>query len=386
MSPRVAYLADGTVHLKLGDEPARVVDSPFIGAARRREASIVQRNAWKAGGPTAFVAARAGEDVAGGASFAAIIGMSQGRAPGELLYLVRTSAVTGLFAFDATTGEEKRLFHGNQYQMVSAATRPGIDLVACSLQHDAVASHIGVMRADGSALSELTDGDSIDASPSWVPGGTRRLVYQSAGMARDAAGRVVGVGPSAINELDLERREVRTLAESRAHDLLAPRMSEDGTLHYIRRPWNAHSRIAPLRLLLELLLLPFRLAAAIFNWLNFFTVRYGGRPLVDAGGAQQRQLDARHWFVWSNLAGAAARASGDPAARDVDATVPSTWQLVRQPAGGEPEVVARCVRAFDLTADGLVYSTGNAIRHRTTDGADVCLCTGSRIAQVVALP
>jgi hypothetical protein len=384
VTPRIAYLADGKVHVKLGDEPPRVVESPFIESARRRETSIVQRNAWKTEGASALVAAR-GADPTGIVDLATITGISRGRAAEELLYVVRTSAVTGLFAFDTTTGEEQRLFHGNQVRVESASIRPGVDLVACTLRQDVVGSHIGVMRADGSALTELTDGDVVDGSPSWTSDGPRRLLYQSAGVARDAAGRVVGVGPAAIQELDLERREVRTLAESPAHDLLSPRMSDDGVLYYIRRPWSAGARLSPLRLLLNLLLLPFRLLAAIFQWLNFFTVRYSGRPLIDSPGAQQRQLDARQWFMWSNLMNAAGQANVDPAARDVDAAAPSTWHLVRQSAGREPEVIARGICAFDLTADGVVYSTGSAVHHRTPDGTDVRVCTGSRIGQVVAL-
>src|SRR5262249_27869184 len=157
-----------------------------------------------------------------------------------------------------TTGEEQRLFHGNQYRLESVSTRPGLDVVACTLRQDPLGSHIGVMRADGSGITELTDGDSFDTAPSWTPAAPPRLVDQSAGLARDAAGRVVGVGPSSIHELDLVRREVRMLAESPAHDLLSPRVADDGALYYIRRPWNAASRVAPLRLLLDLLLLPFR--------------------------------------------------------------------------------------------------------------------------------
>ena len=66
--------------------------------------------------------------------------------------------------------------------------------------------------------------------------------------------------------------------------------------------------------------------------------------------------------------------------------MPQSWQLVRQPAGGVPEVLARGVRSFDLAGNGVVYSTGAAVYHEGGDGARVRLCTGSRIEQVIALP
>jgi len=392
MRPGIAYLADGRIHLKLGDEPPRAVESPFAESVRAREASLVQRNAWKTQGPGArFLAGglmAGNEEATGGTAYAAITGLSRGRTPGEVLYSLETTAVTGLFALDTgAMAEERRLFHGNQQRVQFPSTQPGGDLIACSVRRDALRAHIGVMRADGSALTEVTEGDSVDLAPSWVPGAARRLVYQSAGVGRDRSGRPVGLGPSSIHELDLERGDVRTLAESPAHDLLGPRMGDDGALYYIRRPRTGRSRFAPLRLLLDLLLLPFRLIGAIFNWLNFFTVRYSGRPLVSSQGAQQRQVDARQWLVWGNLIGAAEDARrGGGGDDDAPGLVPQSWQLVRQPADGALQVVARGVCSFDLAPDGVVYSTGNAVYYQPRDGARLRLCSDSRIEQVVVLP
>jgi len=66
--------------------------------------------------------------------------------------------------------------------------------------------------------------------------------------------------------------------------------------------------------------------------------------------------------------------------------VPPTWQLLRQSGAGMAEVVARGVCSFDLVPDGVVYSTGGAVYHATRNGGRRQLCTGSRIAQVIALP
>ena len=93
MPPRIAYLADGKLHLKLGDEPPRVVESPFAESVRARQASLARRSAWKTEGEGArFLAAGhfTGDAEATAASaLAAITGLSRGRVPGEVLYSSR---------------------------------------------------------------------------------------------------------------------------------------------------------------------------------------------------------------------------------------------------------------------------------------------------------
>lgn len=50
MSHSYAYLSQGQIHLKLGDEPLRPVDSRFGESVRQRAAQIQNRNAWKTQG------------------------------------------------------------------------------------------------------------------------------------------------------------------------------------------------------------------------------------------------------------------------------------------------------------------------------------------------
>jgi hypothetical protein len=74
-------------------------------------------------------------------------------------------------------------------------------------------SNIAVLPMQGTDFSEVTEGDSFDRLPHWVPGPKRQIVFQSAGLGRDAG------GPS----------------ES-GRDLLQPRQAQDGSLYFIRKP------------------------------------------------------------------------------------------------------------------------------------------------------
>jgi hypothetical protein len=67
----------------------------------------------------------------------------------------------------------------------------------------------------------------------------------------------------------MESAELETLAEDPHTDYLSPQVTEDGTLLYIRRPYNEHGRLRPLRALKDTLLLPFRLLYALFQFFNF---------------------------------------------------------------------------------------------------------------------
>jgi hypothetical protein len=99
----------------------------------------------------------------------------------------------------------------------------------------------------------------------------------------------------------------------------------------------------------DAVLFPFRMAQAIFQYFNFFSVRYTGKPLATSKGAAQRHPDLKQMMIWGNLIDADRAASenrfGDP---DAPSLVPSSWQLVRRSPGGTADVarqgrpLARC--------------------------------------------
>ncbi len=385
MVPRIAYLADGKLFLKAEGEEPRPLESRFAEEVRDRAARLVRRNAWKTQG-SGFAAMRGGmgeaaaEQAMARATRVATTGISRGRAPGELVYTLQTEAVTGLFAVDGAG--ETRLFHGNEERISFPQAAPGVDRIACVVRRDDGSAHIALMAADGTGLAAVTEGDSVDLAPSWAS--PRRLLYQSSGIGRDRGGNFQGIGPAAIHRLDLDHGDVTALVEDPAQDCLTPRSAPGGDLYFIRRPWRAAPRPNPFRILLALLLFPVRFLFALFQYLNFFGVKYTGKPLMSSQGAEARQADVKQWMIQGNLIDAAreqkkALTDGE----DVPSLVPHTWQLVRRRAAGDEAVLARGVVAFDVGASGVVYSNGAAIYHLGSDGKRARLCTAPRIEQVV---
>jgi len=313
--------------------------------------------------------------------------LSRGPEVDRLLYALETDEMGGVFSVKTSDIEEMRLFHHANYFVEHLNASPGHDLIACAVRNQGGTANIAVMKADGSNLKEITEGDSVDLAPFWITGQAKTLLYQSAGMGRDSAGIYHDLGPFAIYRLDLAKGEIDCLAEDSAFDHLGPQMSADGTLHYISRPFKpARPNASPLHAFKDFLLFPFRLLFAIFQWLNFFTARYTGKPLTTAGGPKKEGADIRQMMVWGNLINAdeAIKAKYRDTG-EVPGLVPSTWQLVRK-AGGQKEVLAKGVLSYTLCSDGsIIYTNGNAIYRREADGKCVKLHVDDGIEQVIVI-
>ena len=306
-----------------------------------------------------------------------------GAGPGQLLYSLETNELCGVLQLDDWGAEERRLWNKNDQRLDHLAVSPRGE-VACSVRHQFGTANIAVRLSDDTGFSEVTEGDSVDTAPRWIPGEGRQLVFQSAGVGRNAAGHLAGLGPFSIQKLDIDSTVLSTLIEDPRHDLLTPQLTADGTLYYIRRPYLAGREPNPFRVLKDIVLFPFRLVYAIFHFLQFFSMRYTGRKLTGADGARGREMDLKQMMIWGNLVSAQQAAQSKEEAPDL---VPKTWQLIRKRPGHDEELVAKGVLAFDLAPDGsMVYSNGSAIFVRDPEGATRRIVAESLIERVVALP
>jgi hypothetical protein len=389
MSHSYAYLSQGQLHLKLGDDSVRPIDSKFGESIRERAAQINNRNSWKTQGTGAkFMSGGMlwGRQPADATDIRVdITGISSGCKPGELYYSLATDDIGGVFLLRDRASDELRLLHTADFRVRRLAAGPGQDSVACVVHRKGGGSCIAVMRSDGTEMRDVTQGDTIDDAPRWVPGSARELVFQSSAIGRNRAGFAVTQAPFAIHKLDLEAGAVTILAEDPKFDLLTPELSADGSLYYIRRPYRDPNQApSPWRAALDLVLLPFRLLFAIFQFLNFFTVRYTGNTLTTTGNARQKHADLRKMMVWGNMLDADKAA--DRADDGTPALVPKTWELIRRRKDSQEEVIAKGVLCYDLYQDGSVlYSNGSGIYRVDQKGSTERLAKDALIEQVVAV-
>jgi hypothetical protein len=390
MSRSVLYVTQGKINLKEPDKPARLIESKFGQSLIDRASVIQERNAWKTKGTGAqFMAGRmlwAGGDRDPMEITQAVTGVSRGTRQGEFLYSLASDEVSGVFALRNQATDEQRLFHTADFRISQLNAYPSEDRVACVVQHRDL-SNIAVMRGNGSDLTDVTQGDSIDRAPSWVPGPGTELIFQSSGIARNQQGVNTGVSPARIEKLNLESGEILTLVQDETCDFLDPHMDAKGDLYCIRKPYHSlHPSFNPLRALLDLVLFPFRVLFAIFQFMNFFTMRYTGKTLVTSGNARQKQADLRQMMMLGNLM-QAQRDAEKSAERDREGLVAKSWELIKKTGNGELQVLERGVLSFDLCDDGaIVFTDGSRVFLRQPDGKKEKLAEDRFISQVIAVP
>jgi len=376
--PDIAYVSAGKLHLKFGDAAPKPIESTFARDVRERMIRVQQRHAWKMGGTSARFQGRllwAGEPRDEEMAPISITSLTRGERESHVLYAL-TGEVNGLFAFDPETKIERRIIHGIEHDYNDLAFSREHNLVACTVRKRDGSSAVATMHTDLTEFAEVTEGDSFDECPSWVPG-ERAIVFSSSGIARDKHGNIVAIAPAVIYKLNLDTSEMSLLAEEKDVALVHPHMTASGDLLYIRRP---HTMPKPSfwRANLDFFLFPARLVFALMQYLNFFSAKYTGKPLTTAGSAKKKGADMRQMMVWENLMRAdAAKDTDDP-----QATVPRTWQLIRQ-RGMRMETIARSVAAFDVGDDGtIVYSVGDALYTIAPDGTKSSVCNDPMITHV----
>ncbi len=377
----VAYISGGKLFCKTDNGPAREIGSPYIQQVVDRLERSKERNAWKQG--TSFqVAAHGGvrdfEGAGAGIRFSsAIFHKDRG-----LLYFLSDNTIGGLFTFDLDTGVELRLLHKQRLDLSDLQLDAGGSrIIASAVAPDGI-SNIATLDIEGNQFREMTAGDTVDAAPAWVHNEPDTIVYQSAGLARSPQGYVAATGHTTIQKLDMRSGRIQTVLESSEHDFLHPRVSADGVLHFIRRPYVGTNYSAG-NIFIDTLLFPFRLLRAVFHYLNFFSLMYSRKPLTGAAGPKVH-ADIKHIILKGRHIDAEKALRKENAINGVASLVPRSWELVSRTRQGQETVLATNVASYDLLADGsIIYSNGRAMFLLGHGGQSSVLLQADLIGEIV---
>jgi hypothetical protein len=386
---RFAFLSFGRLYLADSEGHETEVTSKFAQEALERGEQEKRRHGWKGGDdPGALIPRRVlwGKqtlrELQNGLRFCSL---SAGGRANEIFYTLGGDGMGGLFEQDTAENSERRILHQADFEVHHIHRNPTKPLLAYSRYSKDGSASLWVRDLDQGKARELTEGDSVDDHPAWVRGGSDALVYQSAGIGRGQNNPFAALGPFRIERIDLATGEIETLAEDARFDLLVPHQMADGTLYFIRRPYEDPSKVSYLRAAGDFLLFPFRLVGALVAILNFFSKAFSGKPLVTAGRPELPGTDVKRLI----LLGRAIDADEElkrARKKENGAIVPSSWQLVSRSPDGTETVIAKSVASYDVSSDGrLVFSDGCRAYLRSETGATSVVIEHLPMERLVAL-
>lgn len=355
----VAFISAGKLFCKSSNGLVTQVSSPYIQDIEDRMARSKERHAWKQN--TSFQVGAGGQlkqFAADGVNIAVTsVLFHKGR---SLLYFLKDQGIGGLFSYDLETGVETRILHKQYLDLAHLMLHASGNKVLCASAGRDGSSNIASLDIEGNQFRELTGGDTVDSAPSWVPGDDHTVLYQSAGLARNAEGYVVAQGHCTIQQLNLRTGNIEAVLDAPTHDFLHPRVDGQGNLHFIRRPYEAPAYSSG-NILLDTLLFPFRLLRAVFHYLNFFSIMYTRKPLTGAAGPAVH-ADIKDIILKGRRINAKKALREETSINGIASLVPRSWELVCRSRQGAERVLASNVASYDLMPDGaIVYSNGRAV-------------------------
>ena len=188
-------------------------------------------------------------------------------------YLLDLGGVSGIFRYDLNRDAEIRLVHRNSFP-ADNLTFAGDGECAVALQKGDGTVGIAVSKTEGRHWNEISTGDAVSLSPAFIPD-ERSIVFQSAPIIRDAEGFMRGIGPFAVERLELKAKcESSRLVQADEFDHLSPRMTKSGDLYYIKRPYQISEPVTVWDRAKDVLLFPYRALMTFFAILNFFSMMF----------------------------------------------------------------------------------------------------------------
>lgn len=378
----IAFISKGKLFIKNASSPVNEIHSPYIQEMIDRMNRSKQLHGWKEN--TSLSTSFVGQ---GGKSPSDQVELQMTSAQflpdNKLLYFMKDRNVGGLFEYNIESGEERRLLHRQNLNYEHLTVNTDNNKILCSQQHDNGIADIVMLSEDNTDYRQLTEGDTVDSAPAWIPGDSGHILYQSSGLARSEDGYVIAHGPASIHMLDLDNNQVVTVREDSGFDFLQPRVDQGGDLYFIKRPYEVHNYNGR-SLFMDTLLFPFRLLRALFHYLNFFSLMYSQKPLTSASGPKVN-ADLKNLLVKGKRINAEKALAKENRVSGIPSLVPRSWQLVKRNKNGRETILATNVAAFDISSrNEILYSNGYAVFELTPDNKSRFVLRDELIADIVA--
>lgn len=386
MTASFYYLANGKMY-KYANGSASEIESEVLSSYYRKVRESAERNEWKYTGTGAEFTgtyrpgASAEDSIRAVRSFVHCIGEHRG----DVIYSIDIDRTSGIY--------RKKQGESGEGVVLSSATGAYHDFdVVGDLMVTSVSiageSNIAVKQLATGDMATYTEGHTVDSQPVWSRAERGKVYFCSAGLPEDAEPITVSnrpmsyndmvnemysnaaeqlKGPSSVCLLDVGRVTLDEILTDEKFDFLHPQDISDGTLYYIKRPYEQSEGGSPLGCLADILFFPFRIIGALFGFLNVFSAKYSGKTLsrsnVKNRDEQKMMIDGNLINAEKELRDAEKRGEKNPG------IIPRSWELRKFSTDGTDTLVRRGVVAFKAFDDGsLLVSNGNAILEIDPDG------------------
>lgn len=287
-------------------------------------------------------------------------------------YSISLGEMSGIYRqFFDPQEPERIIISDNQFQIEDIAFG-NRKIYASVREKDDLEAHIAVIGLDKPDVTFLTDGDCLDSNPTLSNAQPNTLYYVTSGFGRTSDGELVGNGPKYISRLSLNTMEQEEILMADHTDYWKPREDAQGNLYYLKRPYSMEKpKENPL---ITIVKAPFRLIRAIGGALNYFTIRYSGKPLQSGGTnpAKSKQKSQQELFIEGNFVQAEKEYQRNLRAKETyPGIIPKSWELCCQKKNGETIRVLQGVCDYDLLPDGsIVYANGSHLLYHPVNGKD----------------
>jgi hypothetical protein len=317
---------------------------------------------------------------------AAINGISFVQAD-KVLYSVSVEDFSGIFIKNPYAAEEAEdhIIHDNKTAFFALDYNQATGETVVALQHSNV-RNIAILDINTSRYRLITEGDSMDDNPVWSKKDHSTILYDSRGIGRTQNGTFAEIGPSVINKLDMKTGDLKEIVCINGYDCFLPKTDEQGNIYFIKKPHQKKSNTS----IKDILLIPFRISKAIYNWIEWFTIAHTGQPLGSSGENPAKHRDdneLKHIIINGNLINAEKAYKENCAKNEkFPGIAPRDWELVRQEIDGNFTCIKKGVVDFDIAANGeIFYSNGRHLIKIDTQQQEELLETKDLIHKVKAL-
>ena len=376
------FISKGKLFIKNGVNQIEEIHSPYVQEMIDRMNRKKQIHGWKQNTSLGQSFIGQGGNVANDQVELQVVS-AQFCSNNKLIYFMKDSHVGGLFEYDADTKNERRLLHKQKLFLENLSVNNNNGQIVCSEHHTNGIANIVMLDNEGNDYKQLTEGDTVDSSPAWIPGNNKSILYQSSGLARSEEGYVIAHGPSSIKMLDLANNDVVTVLENPETDFMQPKVDRQGNLYFIRRPYEAQ-QYGSANVLVDVILFPFRLLRAVFHYLNFFSLMYSRKPLTSASGPKV-EADIKDMLIKGKRIDAEKALRTEGRINGIPSLVPRSWQLVKRTQNGDETILATNVASFDISSDdAILFSNGYAVFQLASDNQSQVILRDKLIADVIA--